>query len=123
MAKMGRPSLNIDIPKLKAIMRFKPSLKDAAAFFECHPDSIEKFINKKFLCTFSEFREQNMVHSRFSLIRKAMEKALSGDNCMLIFCLKNLCDWKDRNELSGPNNETLMPQIIVTLPDNTAPKD
>ena len=96
MAKMGRPEIQIDVAKLKAVMRLKPTLKDTAAFFECDPSTIENFIRREFNLTFSDFREQNMVHTRFSLIRKAIQKAENGDNVMLIFCLKNLCQWRDR---------------------------
>lgn len=98
MAEMGRPKKNIDLVQLKALMRLKPSREDTAAFFECHPDTIDKLIRKEFDLTFSEFREQNMVHTRFSLIRKAIQKAEGGDNVMLIFCLKNLCGWTDKHE-------------------------
>ena len=37
-----------------------------------------------------------MVHTRFMLIRTAIQKAEKGDNVMLIFCIKNLCNWRDK---------------------------
>jgi hypothetical protein len=92
----GRPPADIDKVKLKGLMRLKPTLEDTAAFFEVHPSTIERFIKSEFGLRFAEFRDQNMVHTRFNLIRKAIQKAEGGDNVMLIFCLKNLCQWKDR---------------------------
>jgi hypothetical protein len=94
----GRPEVGIDIEQLAAICRMKPSLKDCAAFFKCSEDTIQLTIKKKTGLNFTAFRDQNMVHSRFGLIRTAMQKANSGDNCMLIFCLKNLCGWADKME-------------------------
>ena len=90
--------VNIDKEKLKALMRLKPTQGDTAAFFECSEDTIDRYIKKNFKVTYAEFREQNMVHTRFSLVRKALQKANNGDNVMLIFCLKNLCGWQDRTE-------------------------
>lgn len=87
---------NINPAQLKALMRLKPTLEDTAAHFEVSTRTIERFIKKNFKLTFVEFRNQNMVHTRHGLIRKAIEKALSGDNTMLIFCLKNLCGWRDK---------------------------
>ena len=98
MAKMGRKRIDIDLVQLKALMRLKPTQKDTAAFFECSEDTIERIIKKNYNATFAEFRYQNMVHTRFSLIRKAISKAEAGDNIMLIFCLKNLCGWADKTE-------------------------
>ena len=98
MAKMGRPETEINEQKLRALLRMKPSLDDTAAFFQCSTKTIERFIKQNFDVTFVEFRDQNMVHTRLSLIRKAIQKAENGDNIMLIFCLKNLCGWKDRHE-------------------------
>lgn len=100
---MARPEKVIEEAKLRAILRMKPTLKDVAAFFECSEDLIEKACKKYGSCSFSEFREQNMVHTRFSIIRKAISKAESGDNTMLIFCLKNLCGWVDKFD----NNHTI----------------
>lgn len=96
MAKMGRKPANIEEAKLKALMRLKPTLEDTAAFFECSPRTIEQYIRDNFDLTFRDFRDQNMVHTRFALIRTAIQKAEKGDNTMLIFCLKNLCGWKDK---------------------------
>ena len=84
--------------QIAALMRLKPTLKDTAAFFKCSEKTIERFIRDKHNLTFVDFRDQNMVHTRHGIIRKAIEKALAGDNTMLIFCLKNLCGWKDRYE-------------------------
>lgn len=93
---MARPAKEIDLPKLKALMRLKPSLEDTAAFFECSERTIERVIRAEFKLSFVDFRQQNMVHTRLNIVRKAISKAEAGDNTMLIFCLKNLCGWRDR---------------------------
>lgn len=96
MAKMGRPRKEIDETQLKALCRLKPTLKDVAAFFDCSEDTIDKRCKELGSETFADFRDKNMVHTRFSLVRKAIQKAESGDNVMLIFALKNLCQWSDK---------------------------
>jgi len=60
--RMGRHEKEIDDAKLKGIMRMKPTLKDTAAFFDVHPDTIERIIRKRFNKTFTEFRDENMVY-------------------------------------------------------------
>jgi len=98
-----------DHPKLKAIMRFKPRMVDAAAFFEVHPSTLEKYIKKIWGITYSEFRDQNMVSIRFKLNQAAIDKALGGDTAMLIFCLKNYCGWSDKglDEVDNKQNITI----------------
>jgi len=96
---MGRPKKDINFEQLKALMRLKPTLKDAAAFFECHTDTIVNIIKRETDLGFSSFRDQNMVHTRFSLIRKAIQQAENGNTAMMIFCLKNLCGWADKKEV------------------------
>jgi hypothetical protein len=114
---MSRPDNALDIVRLKALMRLKPTLEDTAAFFEVNPSTIEKFIKREFgKITFSEFRDQNMVHTRFNLIRTAIQKAEKGDNVMLIFCLKNLCGWKDKWDAEETKHTTA--QVVLHLPSN-----
>ena len=101
-AVMGRPVTNIDLDQLRALLRMKPTLEDCAAFFKCSGDTIERRIKEATTSdefpsglTFAEFRNQNLVHSRFGLIRDALRRAETSD-IMMIFCLKNLAGWKDR---------------------------
>jgi hypothetical protein len=90
--------IEIDETQLKGLCRLKPRIQDVAAFFGCSHDTIERRVKELGAESFASFRDQNMVHTRFDLIRKAISKAMSGDNTMLIFCLKNLCGWADKVE-------------------------
>lgn len=91
-------SSKVDIEQLSALCRLKPTQQDCASFFKCSLDTIERVIREHSGQTFAEFRDENMVHTRFSLVRKAIQQANSGNNIMLIFCLKNLCKWTDKHE-------------------------
>lgn len=101
--------VDIKDEQLKAFLRLNPSLADTASFFECDTKTIENYIHKHFHCTFSEFRDQNMVHTRKSLIQKALKEALSAkpNTAMLIFCLKNLCNWTDKHEHTGSESNPI----------------
>lgn len=113
-SKMGRPLIDIDMDQLGALCRMKPTQEDCAAFFKCSTDTIANKIKEATGLTFSEFRDQNMVHTRFDLVRKAIKKAEQSDT-MHIFCLKNLCDWGDKQsvELSGPNGGAIEQSLKV----------
>jgi hypothetical protein len=113
---MGRKPIVFNDTQLKELMRLKPSLKDTAAFFEVDPSTVEHYIRKHWNVTFSEFREQNLVHTRFMLIRTAIKKAERGDNVMLIFCLKNLCQWRDKlpdNEFDEDKFKAMSTQDLI----------
>jgi hypothetical protein len=112
-------AVDIDKAKLKALMRLKPTLADTAAFFECAERTIERHVRETFDLSFVEFREQNMVHTRLSLVRKAIEKAEKGDNVMLIFCLKNICQWKDKWD-TDPIHIIATPTAPMTLDEAKA---
>lgn len=85
----------IDVDLLKKLMRMKPRLEDVAIILETSGRTIERFIREQFDQTFKEFRELHMVHTRNSLIQKAIDMALDDNAVMLIFCLKNLCAWQN----------------------------
>jgi len=119
--KNGRPLKEIDIEQLAAFCRLKPSKSDCAAFFKCTERTIDRVIEKHTGLTFGAFRDQNLVYTRFELIRDAIRKAKHSDT-MHIFCLKNLCDWSDKlkteNEhvidpIESQDDETLEARLKV----------
>lgn len=81
---------------LDALVQRGATKKDAAGVMDCSCDTIERRIKEKFETTFTEYRELRMAGTRLKLIEVALTKAEQGDNTMLIFCLKNLCGWRDR---------------------------
>jgi len=110
---MSRPTKDLDKTKLEMLMRLKPTLEDTAAFFEVSASHIEKYVKKHYGESFSEFRDKRMVHTRFNLIRKAIQKAEAGDNVMLIFTLKNLCGWRDKQP--GEEDKTVKHEGLESL--------
>lgn len=106
--------VKVDMDQLAVFMRFKPTQKDCADYFKVSEDIIAYRIKNATGLTFSEFRDQNMVHTRFSLVQEAIRKAQKGDNTMLIFCLKNLCGWKDRYESEDVVTNNIQIKIDAT---------
>lgn len=95
---MGRNRIEIDQDQLEAFCRMNPTLKDTAAFFKVSEDTIERRCKEFGYLDFADARQQNMVHTRLKLIRKALSMADSGNTAMMIFALKNLCGWSDKFE-------------------------
>lgn len=96
----GRPEKYIDKELLEKLMQYNFSLNDTAFFFKVSSTTIGRFINTEYGLSFDEFRDQNRNVLKVKLIDKAIEKALDDDNnIMLIFALKNLCAWADKQEL------------------------
>lgn len=107
--KMGRPLVFNEEKdrQLKELCRMKPTLQDAAAFLGVSESAIHRHLKSKYKMTFEEFRAKHMVFTRHMLVRTALKKAENGDNCMLIFCLKNLCHWQDKIEQTTDSNHTI----------------
>lgn len=101
--KMGAPTKMTPekIKQLKAICRLKPTLEDCASFLDVDKTTIENWIRKEHDVTFSVFRQQNMVPTRFMIIRNILKECEKGNTAMLIYASKNLCGWSDKVETSS----------------------
>ena len=91
----------IDAEQLIKILRLKPTLSDVASFFDCSNKAIERHIRKYHDMTFIQYRNRQMSHTKNALVQEALKQAKSGNTAMLIFSLKNLCDWTDKREVTG----------------------
>ena len=83
----------------------------------CH-NTLVREIERLYSLTFEEYRDEKVDLTRLKLVQKAVKMALEGNVTMLIFCLKNMCGWRDRND---PTVATLVPGggvSLVILPDN-----
>lgn len=86
LEKVGRPLIEIDMEKLKALMRFKPTREDAAAVMGCSEDTIERRIKEATGQTYLEFQEEHKAPVKMKLRQMALEKAFKGDDYWLTKC-------------------------------------
>ena len=91
------------IKLLKNLCRMKPTLEDCAAILEMDTSTVDKFIKRTYKVSFSEFRNQNMAHTRFMIIRNIIKECEKGNTAMLIYASKNLCGWTDKQEVEQTN--------------------
>ena len=106
--------IEIDLDKLNKLLKLKPTLHDTAAFFDCDESTVVRRIKEVYGRTFKQQREIQASHTRHALVQKAVSEALDGNNTMLIFALKNLCDWKDKHELPGDLNVNCITDLLLT---------
>jgi hypothetical protein len=60
--------------------------------------TLQKKIEEKYNMTFTEYREYQLSGTTIKLIQTALGMAFAKDRVMLIFCLKNLAGWTDKQE-------------------------
>lgn len=90
----------IDWKVVDALLQYKPTLSMVAGYIDCSDTHLENKIKETWGMKFSEYREAKMAGMKLKLVQKAIDMGLKGNATMLIFCLKNLCDWSDKQEVS-----------------------
>jgi len=114
--KGGKPRVDFDWEKFNAILQFMPQKDVASDIMGVSEDTIDRRIKEMHNCTFKEYRERKMAPVKMRLVKKAIDKAMNGDNTMLIFCLKNLCGWSDRPMDKGLENQVA--NLVLNIPTN-----
>lgn len=118
----GRKKIEIDMEQLENLAKLRPSLADCAAFFKCSEDTITQIIKRKFNKTFKVFINEQVVHTKSELLRKALSEAFreTPNTKMLDLCLKNYCGWSDKveNGIHGQVAISHAPIVVFALDDN-----
>ena len=94
------PKTEIDWKELDALLQFKVSNEFCADYLGTSTATIIRRIREEHDMTFSEYHRIKMQRTSVKLQQKAIEQALSGNsNSVMIFALKNLANWTDKNEV------------------------
>jgi hypothetical protein len=104
--KTGRPRKNIDAKRVIDLASKGMTQNEIAAFCDCSSSLLDK--------RFSEALKTGRELLSASLKRKQVEKALSGDNTMLIWCGKQFCGQKEKQEVTGADGGPLS-HVVHTI--------
>lgn len=95
----GRKKNEINWEILNALVQFKVTKGFCADYLDISEDTIERRIKENFDMTFTEYNKLKMSKTGYKLQQKAISMALDGNTVMMIFALKNLANWTDKNEV------------------------
>jgi hypothetical protein len=115
----------LDWDLLNGLLQRGARLTDCAELLKCSKSIIEKKIRKQYQLSFGEYRDSKLSVLRMKLIDKAIDSALVHHNtAMLIFCLKNICKWTDKQEIDHTSSDLSMsPAVSTTAIDVTQLSD
>lgn len=96
MARPPKAQESIDKDELENLMKFSPTCREVADWFNVSENSIVRFIKNNFNLSFEELRNKSFVKTRMAIKRAQISKALKGDNVMLIWCGKQYLGQSDK---------------------------
>ena len=99
--------IDLNWDKLDALLQFKATLKFPAEYLEVSVDTIQRRIKEEKGMTFEEYASLKLNRTAVKLQQKAIEMALGGNTTMMIFALKNLAGWTDKQEVLQKTNLTI----------------
>lgn len=109
---MAQPKKNLDYSALDALLQFKVSCNFCADYLGVSRDTIVRRIKEDHGLTFSEYHQLKKERTATKLQQKAIELALKGNSTMMIFCLKNLAGWSDKQEIESTS------KVEITIDDD-----
>jgi len=102
---MPQPKKEVNFDVLDALLQFKVSAEFCADHLGVSRDTIFRRVKEKFGITFGEYHKLKIEGTATKLQQKAIKMALEGNNTMMIFCLKNLAGWADKQETTHTVSE------------------
>lgn len=109
--KMGRPNEldeKIDSGELEKLLRLYPTLDDVCDWFDVSERGLQRYIKRHYNSTFDDIRNKMWVKTKTAIKRVQIDKALKGDNTMLIWVGKNMLGQSDNVEVKDATpNKTL----------------
>jgi DNA-binding transcriptional MocR family regulator len=95
---LGRPLIEIDMDKLKALMQLDPKRETAASIMGCSVDTIERRIRESEDLTYMEFKEKYFAKTIMSIKQLAHKLAAEGNEKMITRVLEEAGEWSGKGQ-------------------------
>lgn len=111
------PEYNIDKTpfswdKLDGLLAFKANLTVCEEILGVHQNTIKNHIRARYNINFTEYSNRKISVTKLRLVQKAIKMAEQGNATMLIFCLKNICQWQDKIESVNIDTTPIRIEIV-----------
>lgn len=113
---MARPPKPIDWELVDRLLMAGCLGTEIAAHFDMHPDTFYNRVVDKYSMGFTEYQQEKRMKGESLLRAKQFEKAIKGDNSMLIWLGKNRLDQRDgEDKKQNPSNDKLLTDLLSSI--------
>jgi hypothetical protein len=98
---IGRPEIDLDWKKIDFLLEAGCPGTEVASHMGCHFETLYDRVEKKYGMPFSQYSYERRQKGDSSIRAKQYQKALQGDNHMLIWLGKNRLKQKDREDVAA----------------------
>jgi len=100
---VGRPNIEFNWEEMEKLCIIQATCREIALWFQCHEDTVERAVKKKFGINFAQWVAQKHVKGKVSLRRRQHEVAHNGSVAMLIWLGKQHLGQADKSETVNEN--------------------
>ena len=111
----GRPRVEIDIDKLRNMVRIQCTAEECAGVFECSVDTLDRRLKEDGYKGFADFYKRYSDEGKSSLRRAQWKAAQDGNPTMLVWLGKQMLGQRDKQEIEhkGGLNITLVDNFVA----------
>ena len=115
----GRPRVEIDIDKLRNMVRIQCTAEECAGVFECSVDTLDRRLKEDGYKGFADFYKRYSDEGKSSLRRAQWKAAQDGNPTMLVWLGKQMLGQRDKQEIEhkGGLNITLVDSFVADDPE------
>ena len=115
----GRPRVEIDIDKLRNMVRIQCTAEECAGVFECSVDTLDRRLKEDGYKGFADFYKRYSDEGKSSLRRAQWKAAQDGNPTMLVWLGKQMLGQRDKQEIEhkGGLNITLVDNFVADDPE------
>ena len=94
----GRPRKELNREDFEKCCAIQATLNEVACFFDCSPDTVERWCKREYGITFADVFAQKRGVGTMSIRRRQFDLASKGDKTMLIWLGKQLLGQSDKQD-------------------------
>lgn len=111
---MARPKKEIDFDAFRKLCGIQCTLSEVASFFDCSPDTIERWCKRELKMSFAEAFKKYSEKGKISL-RRTQFKLAETSTAMAIFLGKNYLNQRDNVFVDAPTQPSAIDQVAKLL--------
>jgi hypothetical protein len=125
VAKMGRPTVEIDKQEFERLLAINCSLPECVAWFDlkigsCSESTLRRWCKKTYDMTFESVKAQKSEVFKIR-VRRALNEMLGHNAAVTIFTAKNVLGWTDKVEETVKNDEPPIINLHLVKADGKEP--